>query len=142
MKMIWVKEREDNMHLIEELVKKINSNNMVILMNLSDIITSNKFQTLEELVAYEDKKFTVDKKVLTNEERIKRCMEILDSSPYEYDDLDSDQIDIYKKYRKILDDGSSSIDDKILSIIVLFSLTHRELYFPYEAYKYIIDSRI
>ena len=130
------------MHLIEELLKKLNSKNLRIMMNLSDIITFHKYQSLDELIAYENKKFTVDGKILSNEERIKYCIEILDSSPYEYDDLNSDEIQVYKKYRQLLDDNSSSIDDKILSIIVLFSLTRRELYFPYEAYQYIMNSKI
>lgn len=130
------------MELIENLLKKINSNNSTIVMSLSSIITSKKIKTLDELLEYENNKFIIDGKKLTKEEQVKYCIEILNSFPYDYDELDYEEIQVYKKNRKILDDETCEINEKILSIIIIFSLTHRELYFPYEAYKYILDSKI
>jgi len=136
------KEGKNNMELIEELLKKMNSNNSNIIMSLSNIITSKKIKTLEELFEYETKKFMVDGKEIPKEEQVQYCIQILDSFPYDYEELDYDEIQVYKKNRKVIDDSISSINEKILSIIIIFNLTHRELYFPYEAYNFIIDSKI
>ena len=130
------------MELIENLLKRMNSNNSNIIMSISTIITSKKLDTLDKLLEYEEKKFMIDGKRLSTEEKIEYCTEILNSFPYDYDELDYDEIQIYKEQRKILDNPKSSNDGKIKAIIIIFSLTHRELYFPYEAYKFIIEGKI
>lgn len=130
------------MDLIKELLKKINPNNANIMISLSSIITSEKIESLDKLLEYENNRFKTNGMKMSKGEQIQYCIEILDSFPYEYDELDYDEIQIYKKYRKILDNTLSSMDDKILSIIILFNMTHRELPFPYETYQYIIDGRL
>lgn len=129
------------MNLIIDLKEHINNKNAMLIKKLTDIIVSNNINTIDELKNFEDKKFTLDEKVLTTEERIDYCVEILRSFPYDYDCLDYDQIQEYKYFRKTLETSDSN-EQKIKALILLFDLTSRTLFFVYEAYNLIINNEI
>ena len=76
------------MILVNELLKNINNDNNYLVMDLTDLINACKFNEEEELKKYEDSKFTIDGKVLSDEERVNYCISILDPS-YDYENLES-----------------------------------------------------
>lgn len=127
------------MILVNELLKNINNDNNYLVMDLTDLIIACKFNEEEELKKYEDSKFTIDGKVLSDEERVNYCISILDPS-YDYENLEYEEIQVYKELKNNID-KSSDLDTKIINIIKIFSLTHRDLYLPYQAYKLIINKK-
>lgn len=127
------------MILVNELLKNINNDNNYLVMDLTDLINACKFNDEEELKKYEDSKFTIDGKVLSDEERVNYCISILDPS-YDYENLEYEEIQVYKELKNNID-KSSDLDTKIINIIKIFSLTHRDLYLPYQAYKLIINKK-
>ncbi len=130
------------MDIIENILPKLNSENSKIIKSLSEIICFNKFKTIEELEKYENDKFNAKGNFVSTKERIDYCLSILESSAYDYDQLEYDEIQIYKKLLPIVKGENNSDEDRIKSLIILFNITHRELLFVTEAYKYIIDDKL
>ena len=84
------------MKIIDELKNKISNKNKKIVLELSNIIIDNKITTLEELKQKEDEMFTYNGKVLTEEERINYCLEMIKYSSADYELLSFDEIQEYK----------------------------------------------
>jgi hypothetical protein len=128
------------MTLIKKLQENVSDENILFIEELSQIIIEENIKTLEELKEYEIEYNKENGKVLSIEEIIKKCIENIDKSPYEYDGLLYDQIQMLKKERKMIDD--ELIDNKILHIIKYYYLTKRENPFPYITYQLIITNKL
>ena len=112
------------MKIIDELKNKISNKNKKIVLELSNIIIDNKITTLEELKQKEDEMFTYNGKVLTEEERINYCLEMIKYSSADYELLSFDEIQEYKRLKLELK-SSISNNQKIKNLIILFSMTDR-----------------
>ncbi len=128
------------MKIIDELKNKISNKNKKIVLELSNIIIDNKITTLEELKQKEDEIFTYNGKVLTEEERINYCLEMIKYSSADYELLSFDEIQEYKRLKLELK-SSISNNQKIKNLIILFSMTDRDMMFLTEAYNLIIEQQ-
>ena len=129
------------MNLIENLKSKISNENKKIVFELSNYILDNKITTLEELTKKLNELFTYNGKVLNTEERINYCLDIIKYSSDDYDLLTFEEIQIYKKL-KIELQTSISIEQKILNLILIFSMTNRDILFLTETYNFILSNKI
>lgn len=129
------------MNLIENLKSKISNENKKIVFELSNYILDNKITTLEELTKKENELFTYNGKVLNTEERINYCLDIIKYSSDDYDLLTFEEIQVYKRLKNELQ-TSISIEQKILNLILLFSMTNRDILFLTETYNFILSNKI
>ena len=129
------------MNLIENLKRKISNENKKIVFELSNYILDNKITTLEELTKKENELFTYNGKVLNAEERINYCLDIIKYSSDDYDLLTFEEIQVYKRLKNELQ-TSISIEQKILNLILIFSMTNRDILFLTETYNFILSNKI
>lgn len=129
------------MNLIENLKSKISNENKKIVFELSNYILDNKITTLEELTKKENELFTYNGKVLNTEERINYCLDIIKYSSDDYDLLTFEEIQVYKRLKNELQ-TSISIEQKILNLILIFSMTNRDILFLTETYNFILSNKI
>ena len=129
------------MNLITELKSKINNKNNELIKELIEFIMEEKICTLKQLKEKEDESFTYEGKILNDEERIQKCIEILKCSYIDYDMLSFEDIQIYKKLKLELNENISN-EQKIKNLILLFSMTNRDMLFLMEAYKFIINGAL
>ena len=129
------------MKIIDELKKKISNENKRIVLELSNIIIDNKITTLEELKQKEDEIFTYNGKVLNEDERIDFCLEMIKYSSADYELLSFNEIQEYKRLKLELKSYISN-DEKIKDLIILFSMTDRDMMFLTEAYDLIVSNKL
>ncbi len=129
------------MKIIDELKNKISNENKRIVLELSNIIIDNKITTLEELKQKEDEIFTYNGKVLNEDERIDFCLEMIKYSSADYELLSFDEIQEYKRLKLELKSYISN-DEKIKDLIILFSMTDRDMMFLTEAYDLIVSNKL
>lgn len=128
------------MKIIDELKNKISNENKRIVLELSNIIIDNKITTLEELKQKEDEIFTYNGKVLNEDERIDFCLEMIKYSSADYELLSFNEIQEYKRLKLELKSPISN-NQKIKDLIILFSMTDRDMMFLTEAYDLIIEQQ-
>ena len=126
------------MKLANVLINNINNDNSYLVKQLVSIINNYKFETIEDLIQYENRLFTIDNKVLNKEERINYCMDMYNNFSDEYIDLSFEQCQLERKYLNKLKEDISN-NEKINLLIKLYSLTGRELFFIKEAYDLIVN---
>ena len=129
------------MKIIDELKNKISNENKRIVLELSNIIIDNKITTLEELKQKEDEIFTYNGKVLNEDERIDFCLEMIKYSSADYELLTYDEIQEYKRLKLELKSLISN-NQKIKDLIILFSMTDRDMMFLTEAYDLIVSNKL
>ncbi|MEE0683012.1 MAG: hypothetical protein UC703_01225 [Bacilli bacterium] len=129
------------MKIIDELKNKISNENKRIVLELSNIIIDNKITTLEELKQKETAIFTYNGKVLNEDERIDFCLEMIKYSSADYELLSFDEIQEYKRLKLELKSYISN-DEKIKDLIILFSMTDRDMMFLTEAYDLIVSNKL
>ena len=129
------------MKIIDELKNKISNENKRIVLELSNIIIDNKITTLEELKQKEDEIFTYNEKVLNEDERIDFCLEMIKYSSADYELLSFNEIQEYKRLKLELKSYISN-DEKIKDLIILFSVTDRDMMFLTEAYDLIVSNKL
>ncbi len=129
------------MKIIDELKNKISNENKRIVLELSNIIIDNKITTLEELKQKEDEIFTYNGKVLNEDERIDFCLEMIKYSSADYELLSFNEIQEYKRLKLELKSPISN-NQKIKDLIILFSMTDRDMMFLTEAYDLIVSNKL
>ena len=129
------------MKIIEDLKNNITNQNKKIVLELSNFIIDNKITSLEELKQKEDELFTYNNQVLTEQERIEYCLDMIKYSSDDYDLLTYEEIQEYKRLKK-KKKSSISNDQKIKDLIILFSMTDRDMMFLTEAYDLVKNSKI
>lgn len=126
------------MKIIEALKNNISNENEKLVFELANIIIDNKITTLDELKKLEDSFFTYNGKVLSDEERINYCMEMIKYSSDDYDLLTFEEIQEYKKLKNQLYNSiADSNKQKIRTLIMIFSMTKRDMMFLIETYNWI-----
>ena len=86
------------MKIIEDLKNNITNQNKKIVLELSNFIIDNKITSLEELKQKEDDLFTYNNQVLTEQERIEYCLDMIKYSSDDYDLLTYEEIQEYKRF--------------------------------------------
>lgn len=129
------------MSLIEELLKHKRVGNEKLIEEILECIELENISTLDDLKKLEDKYFTIEGKVLNDEEKIKYCIKNIDKCYFDYDNLNKEECILYKKLKNSLK-SNISIENKIINIIKINILTDREIMFYKEAYDYIINDLI
>lgn len=129
------------MNIIDELLKHISNDNSKIIKEITEIICVNKINNMEELQQYENNKFKINNYILSKGEQVDYCIKAFDSFSDDYLELSFDEYKLKSNYVTMLK-SNISIDDKILILIKLFSLTGREMFFPVEACKYVLEGKI
>ena len=126
------------MKIIEDLKNNISNKNQKIAFELANIIMDNKITTLEELKGLEDSLFTYNGKVLSEDERINYCLEII---KYVSDDCDLLTFGEIQEYKRLKNELQIAIPNKqkIRNLILLFSMTKRDMLFLTEAYNWIVN---
>ena len=127
--------------MLKILISNISNTNAHLVYALSEIITENEINSEEELKEFEDKIFTINGKILQNEERVEYVEKLYKLSPSECIDLSFDELMLKTGYVKQLKYTTSN-EEKIKIYILLFDLLGKEMYFPYEAYKLIKNKEI
>lgn len=125
------------MKIIDDLKNNISNENEKLVFELANIIIDNKITTLEELKKLEDSFFTYNGKVLSDDEKINYCLEIIKYNSDDYDLLTFDEIQEYKRLKNELQAAISS-EQKIKNLILLFNMTKREMMFLTETYNWIV----
>ena len=129
------------MKIIDELKNKISTKNKKIVLELANFIIDNKITTLEELKQKETAIFTYNGKVLNEDERIDFCLEMIKYSSADYELLSFNEIQEYKRLKLELK-SSISNNQKIKDLIILFSMTDRDMMFLTEAYDLIVSNKL
>lgn len=129
------------MKIIDELKNKISNENKKIVLELANFIIDNKITTLEDLKQKETAIFSSNGKVLNEDERIDFCLEMIKYSSADYELLSFDEIQEYKRLKLELKSYISN-DEKIKDLIILFSMTDRDMMFLTEAYDLIVSNKL
>lgn len=129
------------MKIIDDLKNNISNENEKLVFELANIIIDNKITTLEELKKLEDSFFTYNGKVLSDDERINYCLKIIKYNSDDYDLLTVDEIQEYKRLKNELQTAISN-EQKIKNLILLFSMTDRDMMFLTEAYDLIVSNKL
>lgn len=129
------------MEFVNRIIDLMTDSNHLYVRHLSEIIINNKFRSIDELKSYEDELFTIDGKLLDDEERINYCMSLLNPGYIDYEVLTYDEIKLYNELINNINDTSKSIDERIFDLVKVFELTKRNMYFVCEVYQYILDGR-
>lgn len=127
------------MKILDDLKDKISNKNKKIVLELSNVIMDNKITSLEQLKQKEDELFTINNKVLTDQERIDYCLDMIKYSSEDYELLSFEEIQEYKKLKVELKSTISN-NQKIKDLIILFSMTDKEMLFLTEAYNLILNN--
>lgn len=127
------------MKILDDLKDKISNKNKKIVLELSNVIMDNKITSLEQLKQKEDELFTINNKVLTDQERIDYCLDMIKYSSEDYELLSFEEIQEYKKLKVELKSTISN-NQKIKALIILFSMTDKEMLFLTEAYNLILNN--
>ncbi len=127
------------MKILDDLKDKISNKNKKIVLELSNVIMDNKITSLEQLKQKEDELFTINNKVLTDQERIDYCLDMIKYSSEDYELLSFEEIQEYKKIKVELKSTISN-NQKIKDLIILFSMTDKEMLFLTEAYNLILNN--
>lgn len=125
------------MTLVKELISHKTSKNEALVGELIDYIEEENILNINQLKSFEDRIFTIDGKVLNDNQRIKYCWSIIGNAYYDYDGLSSNEIRVLKSLKESI---TSDISDKekIFNLIKINILTNREIMFVKEAYEYIL----
>ena len=129
------------MKIIDNLKNNISTKNKKIVLELDNLIIDNKITTLEDLKQKETAIFTYNGKVLNEDERIDFCLEMIKYSSADYELLSFDEIQEYKRLKLELKSYISN-DEKIKDLIILFSMTDRDMMFLTEAYDLIVSNKL
>ena len=129
------------MKIIDDLKNNISTKNKKIVLELVNFIIDNKITTLEELKQKETAIFSYNGKVLNEDERIDFCLEMIKYSSADYELLSFDEIQEYKRLKLELKSYISN-DEKIKDLIILFSMTDRDMMFLTEAYDLIVSNKL
>ena len=121
------------MNFIDNLLTYKSSQNETIIEELVEFIKLFNIQNIKELKDAEDTLFTLNKKVLSNKQRILYCYESIKNAYYDYDGLSLQEINNLKKLKESIT-SSISDKDKIINLIKINALTNREIKFYKEAY--------
>lgn len=127
--------------MIESLKQKKNNQNFKIIDDLIFIIVDQKIKTLEELKKLQESNFIMDNKRLNIQETIAYCIALLKDKCYDYEQLNFQEIQVYKQLKNELE-KDTSIHQKIKNLILLYAMTDREMLFPYYAYLMIENNII
>ena len=125
------------MTLVKELISHKTSKNEALVGELIDYIEEENILNINQLKSFEDRIFTIDGKVLNDNQRIKYCWSIIGNAYYDYDGLSSNEIRVLKSLKESI---TSDISDKekIFNLIKINILTNREIMVVKEAYEYIL----
>ena len=128
--------------MVENLKSHLNHNNAHLIKQLIYVIKTNKINTMEELVEFENRQFTINGKLLNQKERIEYASKITLHSYWDYDNLDSiEEITALSKLKKSLTSDISD-NEKIYNIIKIFDIVGNECLFVSEAYKLVVEGKI
>jgi hypothetical protein len=128
--------------MIETLKTHLNETNSHLIKHLSRIIKNNHITSMEELIEFENKQFTIDGKLLDKEGRIKYASKMALQSYWDYDNLDSiEEINYVSDLKESLKQDISD-EEKIYNIIKLFDIVGNECLFVSDAYKLIVEGKI
>ncbi|MEG1821040.1 MAG: hypothetical protein RR201_02220 [Malacoplasma sp.] len=123
--------------MIDELQKKINNNNFKIINDLVEIMLDKKIITIDELKLYQENNFKIDGNVLSDDKKVEYCIKVIENYPFDYDFLDFKEIQIYKRLMIELK-SNISLEIKIKNLIIIYSITKKEMLFPFYAYDMIL----
>lgn len=129
------------MKIIDDLKNNISTKNKKIVLELANFIIDNKITTLEDLKQKETAIFSYNGKVLNEDERIDFCLEMIKYSSADYELLSFDEIQEYKRLKLELKSPISN-NQKIKDLIILFSMTDRDMMFLTEAYDLIVSNKL
>ena len=129
------------MKIIDDLKNNISTKNKKIVLELANFIIDNKITTLEELKQKETAIFSYNGKVLNEDERIDFCLEMIKYSSADYELLSFDEIQEYKRLKLELKSPISN-NQKIKDLIILFSMTDKDMMFLTEAYDLIVSNKL
>ncbi len=130
------------MKLIDNLLLHINDNNALIIKDISDIITNNKINSLEDLESFEDNYNKYNNSVLSLEEKVNKCKDILLESIYDMDYLSFNNIDDYRYNIELLKKKDETLEERVKAVIKLYQITKRDIALPYTAYNLIIEGKL
>ena len=129
------------MKIIDDLKNNISTKNKKIVLELANFIIDNKITTLEELKQKETAIFSYNGKVLNEDERIDFCLEMIKYSSADYELLSFNEIQEYKRLKLELKSPISN-NQKIKDLIILFSMTDKDMMFLTEAYDLIVSNKL
>lgn len=129
------------MNLIEELLKHKKVGNERLIKELFECIELENIRTVDDLEKLEEKYFTIEGKVLNNDEKLKYYIKNVNRCYFDYDNLNKEECILYKNLKNSLN-SNISIQNKIINIIKINILTNREIMFYKKAYDYIINDLI
>lgn len=110
-----------------------------LIEDLIYIIEKNSITSIEELKKLEDENFTIKGQILSREDKVNYCYNNIINSYYDADSLEYTELRTYNKYYKTLK-NTSSIEEKIKYISLLYTMTGREHLLVYELYKYLTNN--
>ncbi len=127
---------------MNELIKNLTNNSIEetqeLVEDLIYIIEKNSITSIEELKKLEDENFTIKGQILSREDKVNYCYNNIINSYYDADSLEYNELRTYNKYYKTLK-NTSSIEEKIKYISLLYTMTGREHLLVYELYKYLTN---
>lgn len=126
--------------MLNTLKNHLTKNNTNLVKELVHVIKINKISSIEELIDFENKQFTINGKLLNKQERIAYASKISLESYWDYDGLDLDEINAIDDLKQSLKSNISD-EDKIYNLIKLFDITGNECLFVSEAYNLVISDK-
>ena len=102
------------------------------------ITSMSKDELGKDLKKLEDENFTIKGQILSREDKVNYCYNNIINSYYDADSLEYNELRTYNKYYKTLK-NTSSIEEKIKYISLLYTMTGREHLLVYELYKYLTN---
>lgn len=124
-----------------ELIKHKNSSNESIVEYLIDIIDNEKITSIFDLETLENKIFTINNKTLNYKERIDYVTHYVQSSYYDYDGLDLEEMKYLNNLKKNLETLNNE-ENKVIVLIKILDFTNKDIMFVKEAYNLIINNKM
>lgn len=126
----------------EELLKKFTNDNYKIINELIEVITDGNIDNVESLEEYQESLFIINNEKMSEENKIKYCIDSIFTNPYISEGLDFMDIQNVMSMKQRLNDNNICNEEKIILIIKLYSILEKEMMLPFEAYKLIISGKI
>lgn len=112
-------------------------NNTKVVYRLFDIVETNSISNEENLINMENSMFNTS----NINERLDICYKLFISDTTHFDFLNQNELNEINKLKNEFNE-TENIETKLKNIIIIFEIIGFDMFFPYQAYKLILNDKL